>query len=493
MTKSRIFFLSCIAFIAGIFSGSYYSISAWILIFTAGVLAPLVFLFKEKKRLKIFHAFAIIFLLGFARIESGKMKEVEILKIKSLADKNLVIKGTISSVPEIKDNRQKIILESLENKDNDKKINGKILIYIDRYPEYEFRDKIEIKGKISLPENFDGFDYENYLRLKGIYYISYYPEITLKEKSEKNFYGGILGARGDISGLMKKIFSQPQAGILNAVILGSEADISKEILEDFNKTGTRHIFAVSGSNITLVSVALMYFLLAFGLKRSHAFYFAVLGILGFILIIGFPASAVRAAIMGITVLIAVKAGRLSNMTNAIIFAAALMLIHNPFLLRYDVGFQLSFVAVLGLIYIFPKFNKLFEKYNDFYGLKSILLMTVSAQIAVLPIILSAFESFSIFSILANIMVLPFVPLVTISGFIIAAIGFLNLSIAQIISWPIWLVVSYQLEIVRFFSGFSFASVSFGKFNSFWIVIYFLVLALALNREKITSVFLRKSE
>lgn len=490
MTKSRIFFLSFLAFIAGIFIGSYYSVSAWILIFASGVVAPLIFLFKEKKRVGIFFALTVIFLLGFAKMESAKLKETEISKIKSLDNKTLALEGTISLIPEIKDNRQKIVLENLKNKNGDEKISGKVLVYTDRYPEYEFGDKIEIEGKISLPENFDGFDYENYLRAKGVYYISYYPKITLKEKSKKDFYGVILGARSDISDLMKEIISQPQAGIMNAVILGSEADISKDVLENFNKTGTRHIFAVSGSNITLVSVALMYFLLALGLKRDYAFYFAVLGVLCFVLIVGFPASAVRAAVMGIITLFAVKVGRLSNMTNAIIFAAALMLIHNPFLLKYDVGFQLSFIAVLGLIYIFPKLNKSFEKYGDFYGLKAILLLTISAQIAVLPIILSAFESFSLFSVLANVMILPFVPLITISGFIITAIGAFNLFAAQIVSWPIWLVVFYQMEVVRFFSGFSFASVDFGKFSGFWIIAYYSVLILILNNKKISSVLSR---
>lgn len=490
MTKSQVFFLSSLAFIMGIFIGSYYSIPVWTLFFIAAAAAPFVFLFKNKKRLRIFFALFVIFLLGFARIEGIKLKELEILRIENLDNKILKLEGVVSSIPEIKDNKQRITLENLENKNDSSKINRKILVYANRYPEYRFKDKIEIEGKISLPENFDGFDYENYLRAKGIYYISYYPKITLKGKNKKDFYGVILGARSGISDLMKEIISQPQAGIMNAVILGSEADISKDVLENFNKTGTRHIFAVSGSNITLVSVALMYFLLALGLKRDYAFYFAVLGVLCFVLIVGFPASAVRAAVMGIITLFAVKVGRLSNMTNAIIFAAALMLIYNPFLLKYDVGFQLSFIAVLGLIYIFPRLNKSFEKYGDFYGLKAILLLTVSAQIAVLPIILSAFENFSLFSVLANVMILPFVPLITISGFIITAIGAFNLFVAQIVSWPIWLVVFYQMEVVKFFSGFSFASVDFGKFSGFWIIAYYSVLVLILNNKKISSALSR---
>lgn len=483
MSRAACFLLFCVSFIGGIFLGSYFSISLWILFLLAGFLIPLVFLLKNNNRLKLAFLLAIFLALGFIRVESVKLKESDIANIEKLDNQAVSISGTISQPPEIKNGKQKLLTDNLKNSGNGEDILGKIIIYGNLYPEYDFNDKIVASGKLKIPEDFDGFEYRNYLYAKGIYYIMYYPKIErdgqIQNNKEDSFYNQTLSStwrfRKYINDLIKKIFPQPQAGIVNAVMLGSETDINEDILKDFNKTGTRHIFAVSGSNITLISVALMYFLLALGLKRDYAFYFAVLGILGFVSIVGFPSSAVRAAIMGGTILLAVKVGRLSSAGNAIVFAASAMLLYDPNLSRYDVGFQLSFLAVLGIIYIFPRLNASFEKYSDFCGIKTILLITVSAQIATLPIVINSFGNFSFSSTLANVFILPFVPVVMLGGFLVVILGFVNLYIAQILSWPIWLVLFYQIEVIKFFSNLPFGNLSFEGINYVFIFGYYAVL------------------
>ena len=508
ITKSKFFLFSCLFFIFGIFLGSYYSISVWILFLLVGISISLIFLFScshssplskgrgtvfytNKSKIKILFFLSIFLLFGFARVESVKLSKENILKIDKLNNENVSISGKISEMPEIKNGKQKIVIKDVcrssllkdcseaDKKDGDK-INGKMIVYADRYPEYNLGDIIKVSGKIKIPEDFEGFEYRNYLLAKDIYYILYYPKIELKEKNKSGFYAQISKFRKQSDNLIKKIFSQPQAGIVSAMTLAIKSDLSEETLEAFNKTGTRHIIAISGLHMTIVGLALMYLLLAAGLNRNHAFYFALLGIAFFVTLVGFPSSAVRAAIMAGLALFAIRIGRLKNAGNAIVFAGVLMLLYNPNLLRYDAGFQLSFAAILGIVYIFPKLDNFFKKYSDFLSIKTVFLITLSAQIATFPIIINSFGNFSLLSVFANILILPFVPIVMLSGLLLIIIGFANLHLAQILSYPIWLILFYQIEVIKFFASLPFGFLSFEKIGFLFIGIYYLILILWLN-------------
>ena len=484
LTKSKIFLFICLSFILGIFLGSYFSISIWILFLEVGFFISLVFLLRDNKKARIILLLVIFVLLGFIRIESGKLSEDRILEIESLNNQKMTIEGKISESPEIKNNKQKIILENLKDIKNSNNIDGKIIVYTERYPEYDFRDKIKFESKINMPEDFDGFEYRNYLFAKGIYYIVYYPEIEVVEKNDAGINFQILQFRTYANKLIKKIFSEPQAGIVSAMTLGVRSGISSETLESFNKTGTRHIIAISGLHMMIVSVVFMYLLLAIGLKRNYAFYFAILGIAFFVALVGFPPSAVRAAVMGGLVLFAVKVGRLNTAGNAVVFAGVLMLLYDPNLLRYDTGFQLSFSAVLGIIYIYPKLDFYLKKYPDRLKIKTMFLITISAQIATLPIIINSFGNFSLLSVFANVLILPFVPVVMLGGFLVVIAGSVNLSIAQILSWPVWLVLSYQIKTIKFFAGLDFGYFSFESRSVLFVAVYYGILVLALNFRRI---------
>ena len=512
MTRSKYFLLFCVAFILGISLGSYFSIQIWILFLLTGLFVSLIFLSGKNKKIKILFLLLIFLSLGFIRIESEKLSEAEILEIDKLNNESVLISGRISEMPETKNGKQKIIIEDVENtednlnyelakfvtlslskgdkfsesailrqaQDDSCKINGKIIVYTERYPEYDLGDIIYLQGKIKIPEDFEGFEYRNYLLAKNIYYILYYPEIKLKEKGKGGFYNKISDYRKYANNLIKKIFPQPQAGIVSAMTLAVKSDISEEILEAFNKTGVRHIIAISGLHMTIVAVSLMYILLALGLNRNYAFYFSIIGIMFFVALVGFPPSATRAAVMGGLVLFAVKVGRLTNAGNAVIFAGVLMLLYNPNLLRYDTGFQLSFAAVFGIIYIFPKLDDLLKKYSNVLNIKTIFLITISAQAAVLPIIINNFGSFSLLSVFANVLILPFVPIVMLGGFLLIIIGSVNLLTAQILSWPIWLILSYQIETINFFADLPFGFVNFEKFGFLFVGVYYLGLVGLVN-------------
>ncbi|MCK5476134.1 MAG: ComEC/Rec2 family competence protein [Candidatus Pacebacteria bacterium] len=495
MTRSKIFLFLCLSFIIGVFFGSYFSISIWVLFLLVGFFISFIFLLWNNKKERIIFLLIISISLGFVRIQSEKLSENRILEIENFDSQKIMLEGEISKSPEIiNNNKQKIILDSLKDVKNNDDIDGKMIVYVKGYDKFDLKDKIKFESKINIPEDFNGFEYRNYLFSKGIYYIVYYPEIEIVEKNSAGINFQISELRIYANELIKKIFFQPQAGIISAMILGIKSDISSETLESFNKTGTRHIIAISWLHMTIVSVVFMYFLLAIGLKRNYAFYFAVLGIAFFVALVGSPVSALRASMMGGLILFAIKVGRLNSAGNAIVFAGVLMLLYDPNLLRYDTGFQLSFLAVLGIIYIYPRLDLYFKKYSDRLKIKTMFLITISAQIATLPIIINSFGNYSIFSVLANILVLPFVPAVMIGGIISIITGSINLLIGQIIAIPILFILSLQLYIINFFAEFDVGYFSFENVSSLFYLIYYGALVLWLNfkikkpNKKSVSVF-----
>ena len=189
-------------------------------------------------------------------------------------------------------------------------------------------------------------------------------------------------------------------------MLGDRRGVSQDWLNKFSKTGTTHIMAISGMNITILSALVMNFLIFSGLWRRQAFYVAVI-ILGlYLLLIGWPPSAARAGVMGLLVMLALHLGRLNKLSNSLFFAAAFLLFFNPKLLRDDAGFQLSFLAVLGIGWFYPIFGRWSEKIKNRFlkvtadGLN----ITIAAQVFTLPLIAFSFSTVSLISPVANILI-----------------------------------------------------------------------------------------
>jgi len=525
ISKSKIFLISCLSFIFGVLLSVFLKTDQWILLLLMSWIIIIIYVFRKDRRIAAVF-FCLFFILGgLFRAQSVEMSENKLAEILRCENQKIIFEGIICKEPEIKKGKQKLVLNNIhiagatsaETKRCFISAADKILIYTDKYPEYHYGDVLKISTKIKIPESFDGFDYRSYLFSQGIYYLSYYPEIGFlgneyndsslyqgknKERLEnkltlksfsisslikrgdicfKKCYAQILSFKKKLTDLNKSVYPQPQASIINAMVLGNRSEVSPEILENFNLTGIRHIIAISGLHITVITVMLMYFLLAAGINRNRAFYLVILLISFFVIMIGLPPSAVRAAIMGGMVLLAIKVGRLNSSLNAVVFAAAAMLAVSPNLLRYSVGFRLSFAAVLGIIYLFPILEKYSEKIikSDLAAyrfVRSIILITLSAQIATLPILINSFENLSLSSVLANILILPLAPIIILGSFLVMAASSFSLFLGQILSWPIWLAVTYQIKVIEYLASFSWSSIAIKNFPIWIFAIYYLLLA-----------------
>ncbi|XOA42605.1 MAG: ComEC/Rec2 family competence protein [Candidatus Nealsonbacteria bacterium] len=472
MTKSKILLFFCLSFIGGIFLNSFIFISQ---IYFLGLLILGLFLipfllFFKRKGLMIIVFCLVFFGLGIWRHQVFSLK-VENNELKDYIGKEKVVTltGIVDSQPSLGEKTTKLRFQP-------QNITGKVLITKWRYPKYKYGDKVKITGILEEPQVFETFNYKEYLAKDGIYVVMYFPKIELiGEDFSSPVMKIIFSLKDKLKESVNKTIPSPQAGLLEALLFGDEENIPEHWKEKFNLTGTRHIAAVSGMNITIISSLILGFLLFLGLWRNQAFYLSIVLILFYVLSIGAPASAIRAAIMSILFLTAQHFGRVSSGQRTIVFSATVMLFFNPLLLKSDIGFQLSFLAILGLIYLQSVFLGFFKKIPNFFQLRYSLASTFSAQFFTLPVLIYNFGQIPLIGPLSNIFIIPLLPLITILGFIIAFLGGFFTLLAKAISFLVWPLLTYILKVVEFSSKIPYASLTFKNVSFVWLLISYLIL------------------
>jgi len=384
-------------------------------------------------------------------------------------DQEINLQGIIINEPEQRINQQKF-----EFKTED--ISGKILITTELYPKYHYGDKLEIFGELIEPAVFDDFDYQQYLAKDKIYLVSYSPQIKLLDKNQASQFKQIIfNFKDRLRDVIEQVLLPPQSSVLKAVFLGDKFGLSNELKDKLNISGTRHIVAISGMHMIIMTQILLFLALGIGLWRKHAFYFVVILLVLYIIMIGAPASAVRAGIMAGLLLFAQRIGRLRSAGRAVIFAATIMLIINPLLLKSDVGFQLSFMATLSIIYLKPILDKKTVNWLNPFRIKDILMMTLAAQLGTLPLLIFHFGRLSLISPLANILIVPLLPVIMILGITLVFSGLIWLFFAKIIAWPVWFLLNYIIKVINYLSSVPLASIEFRSFSLIFFIIYYLVL------------------
>jgi len=353
---------------------------------------------------------------------------------------------------------------------------GDISVRLSPYPEFKYGDIVKVSGKINEPSG----EYKNYYLSRGIFGQINFPKAELLEKNEGNFIKArLFSFKENIKNIFKAILPKEKAAFLAGITIGAREDFSKEFEEKMSLSGTTHLVALSGYNISVIALAVG-LALNFFFSSAVSFYLSVLVITLFVLMAGAEASVVRAAIMGTIGLFAIQTERLFNPRNAIVIAAFIMVLFNPRVLVFDIGFQLSFAALLGMIYLAPSLKNLFNiESGGFLSWKENAVTTSAAQIMALPILLSSFGIFSLTSLLANILILEFIPITMGIGFVMAFLGFCSVFPAKILGVLANLFISYEFFIINIFSRFSIPlkidSVSFYFLATYYLAVFIFVI------------------
>lgn len=407
MSKSKIFIYLAIAFAGGVWFASRFTFSYQLTLFALAVVIIFLALSFGAKNFYIPFLFLILAaaLLGTLRLQLAQQPN----EYQKFFDSKQQWEGYIVEDPDLRIANQFLTVQP-------KGFNQEILVSAPLSQDYVYGDWVLLNGKVEQPQNFDNFDYQHYLERYNIYAVMKYPKILVLKSHRLNFFKGkLLDVKHAFIARIDRLLPEPEASLLMGILIGARKTLPQTVVDNFNNTGVSHIIAISGYNITIIISALGF--LASRLGRRARLWLTLLVIVGFVILSGASASVIRAAIMGGLFLFSSNIGRQYSVGPALFFAALCMLVINPKILYWDASFQLSFLATLGIVYFEPLLARLTEHWPEVFGVKSVLLTTLSAILATLPLILFEFGRLSAVAPLVNILILPIIPLVMLLGFL----------------------------------------------------------------------------
>lgn len=476
MSPSKLIFYLCLSFLAGV-SFTFFPYKALILIFFFISISVLSFLFVFQRRglpllLCLFaFLFGIFWTEKFESEISPQPEDIHFLNGKG----EILFEGIILEEPKETFKNVKIVIGSQYIFQNHKKIptKGKVLAILPLSFNFKYGDKILSKGKLITPKiTPEGFNYKNYLKKDKIYSILFGPEIELISSGNGNkILSKIFSFKTRLKDISRNL-SPPEGAILSGIVLGDESRFSKEFKEKLSLSGLSHITAVSGMNITILFGIIFPILILLGFWRKQATILTFIVLFFYILIVGAPPSAIRAGIMGGLFYLALVLGRLPHPSRVIIFAATAMVIFNPLILIYDIGFQLSFLAILGLLYLEPIFEK-WLRAKDSLFLK-LISQTLAAQIFCFPILIFNFGKFSIIAPISNVLVLPLLPFLTGVGFLFLVLGTFLPPLTLPLSFILYPFFAWITKVIDIFSTLPFSVISLNLPLSLLLIFYLIL-------------------
>ena len=383
--------------------------------------------------------------------------------------------------------------------------------------------------RLKRPRNFKNpgaFDYKSFLKTKGISAIGSLSKNSSLEKLGTAPLPLIkklqIHLRSRLTETLNTQFSEAEAALLKAMLLGQKNQLSEETKESYIATGLSHLMAVSGLHVGFVAWAafMIFWPLAFhglikyypewaqsGAARKIAAFLCFFPVLFYLLLVGPKITAIRAGFLVIVFLFAVLANRERNVINALIIAAFLILIWNPEAVL-DVSFQLSFAAMVGILFVVhqlarppgdsidrmgeqPWFRRWlwnlpseegkelspFRKYSHSLAkyFAASALISLAVYLTTLPFLIFHFNRVSLIGILLNLIMVPLASVLIPLALFAVSLGSILPALAWVLSFPLNLLLKGFLVIPQFFAGFSFASVYVPTPPRIWIILYFLVL------------------
>jgi competence protein ComEC len=412
--------------------------------------------------------------LGIVRTDYA-WSQVGVSSLTTQLDSSITIEGTVVSEPELRERSLHLYVKTGEDI---------ILVTTDRYESISYGDVVEVTGTLSVPESFTTdlgrtFNYPGYLLARGVEYrVSYPDEVVVLESGQGNAVLSVLMQVKEtfVSGLARTL-PEPALGLGVGLLLGVKQSLGEEIEEVFRTTGIIHIVVLSGYNLALV-VTFVTVLLSFLLPPRPRVAVALLALALFTLMVGLSASVLRAAIMAALALVAQAFGRGYIILRGLVFAGAMMLLWNPWLLVFDIGFQFSFLATLGLILVAPHLEQLFVERKWMMSAREFLIATLAAQVAVTPLLLYNIGAVSLIALLVNVLVLPAVPFAMLLTFVTGVVALVSPTLATLFSYPTTLVLTYIIETARVFATVPYAAVPVPQFSFAWVVAAYAALGYA---------------
>lgn len=480
------------------------------------IFISIVSILRNRPTLRTVAILALFCLLGMMFINLHLRPDFPRNHIFHYADKGrLNVEGLLyrRPVPSLRGAKLYLKVEKIYLTDGLIKARGKALISVKEYRGgLRYGDRIRFIAKLYHPRNFNnpgGFNYRRFLACKGIWITGYVEKdtgIATVARGKGNAFLQLIEAwRERIRALLEKSAPVETRGIMKALILGEREGIPEEVKEEFIVAGVAHIIAISGLHMGIIALV-VFLLMKWSLRRSEILALTlniqkisalatIPPLVLYTFIAGARISTVRAAIMIVIYLISILLDRQRNLYNTLAVAALLILLVSPTSLL-DVSFQLSFVAVLAILYLVPRFSEFFPKPHPLLlkkpspsrailsHLRAFLVVSLAAMVGTWPLVAYYFNRMSVVGLLSNLIIVPLAGFVVIMGLITSLVALiwspLSPLLVTLTSAPSYLV----LKVVHLFASIPHASHYVVTPTPFEIGLFSLLILHLANLKKI---------
>lgn len=367
----------------------------------------------------------------------------------------LYVEGIIAEEPLLYDDHSAYVLrvEKIEIPAGRFALTGRLLVkvYGDEQELYRYGERLRLRGTITRPPGRrvpGGFDYAFYLRSQGIDGLIYPKPAQISSLGDGKTGGlesSALALRRRMTAVIDRNMPSPAAELLAGILFGQRSRLPEEVQENFRSSGTGHLLAVSGLHVGLVAALILGLWRLLGLRGKVPLATAIVLIFGYAYLTGMRPSALRAAVMIAFALGALLLERERDLPTTVALAALVTLLFNPLAL-FSIGFQLSYLATLSIIYLQPPLAGAAAKLKLPQFIRSLLTVTLAAQIGVLPLCAYYFQHIPVGALLFNLLLLPLISPVVGLGLGGALLGILLLPAAAVLLFPCRLLLELVLAI-----------------------------------------------
>ena len=406
--------------------------------------------------------------LALLRIDTA-LKEIATHSLGEFArNEHVVIEGWIDEAPEILPIGIEYHIHAKRaawKGEEMKEVRGRFQVLdYGAWPRRAVGEFVRVSGKLSVPEPQPEFEYAKYLLSQKIDAVMSRGRVESATSDETPLFIRfsplkiLVPVRDWFEGRIRRVLPEPEASLLDGLLIGSTSGLSKEITEEFRRAGLSHIVAVSGTNVTIILAVVSSCLFFLPIKKR--FFPMLFATIGFVLLTGASAAVVRAGLMGILGLLALQAERQTMPRLSILWTAFAMTLSNPFALWYDPGFQLSFLAIFGISELGKPLMRVLRFAPETLGIRESIATTLAAQIATLPISIFVFRQWSAIAPFSNLLIAPLIPIAMLCGFLSTMLGVLFLPFGLLFGYPTWAILRLMLAIAHTSASIPGASLTF---------------------------------
>lgn len=402
-----------------------------------------------------------------------------------LLEESVVAYGVVADMPEQRETGQNLTVTLLEvvSQDDGKVITAesRAVIYAGSFPKLRYGDVLRLEGRLGKPTAFETdtgrlFNYPRYLAREDVFYELSRPQITLMDKGGGNMVlGWMTSLRRQLLSSINRHIPDPQAALAGGVLLGAADALGERIEESFRASGIVHVVVLSGYHVTVVTVAIGATLSFLGLSLLSATILSGIGVIFFALLVGLTPTVVRASIMAIIALIARIFSRQYVAERGLMIAVIAMVVINPHILLFDPSFQLSVIATAGLVSFGDVVYGWLSRIPREFGIREMATATITAQIAVTPLLLYYTGMFSTVSLLANLLVLPVIPILMTASALTAITGLLAQNFALPFAGIAYALAEYIFIVVDWLTSLKLSTVSVENISLLMVFLLYLAL------------------